>query len=580
MRIIQGNPNAVGDIISVTLENRGITDIVEYLNPTNYTPSDPLKFTRSDEAEALLFHHISIGSIVGVLIDADMDGYSAATLTNKYLLDINPNMKIVFFFHEGKAHGLTDAIMKQVKDSDIDLLIIPDAGSNDVEQMKELDELGIDILVLDHHEVDKFSEVGVIVNNQLCENTNKHLVGAGVVYQFFKRFDEKMSIGTLDNYLDLVAIGQIGDSSDIAVPEIRALVTKGVQNLNNKFFRTVIDNLVGEGINPAPREFSFTLIPLVNAVVRVGTLEERQLIFEAMNDIGAERTFEVKKRKKNANTGKFDTLTFEYDLYTYAWDVATKVKARQAALVKKLVAALEESTDHSYGIAIAQVPDNIDVQGVSGLVANKLVNKYDKPSLVLSQKEETWTGSGRGYEKVIADFRQWCEKSDLVEFAQGHANAFGIGIHSEKLEAFKDYAKKIEAPEETVYEVDLILEKLDGQHAELIDRNRHLFGGSVTEPFIGVQRLKVPKRFISFRGSVFNIYTWGVSCVQFGANVMDIEDKLNRIDGNEVLVTMVGEYSMNNWNGKKTPQFIIKDIEFESVEELNKKVLTADDIIF
>lgn len=399
MRIIQGNPNSVGDIISVTLENRGITDIVEYLNPTNYTPSDPLKFSRADEAEALLFHHVSIGSIIGILIDADMDGYSSATLTNKYLLDINPNMKIVFFFHEGKAHGLTDAIMKQIKDSDIDLLIIPDAGSNDVDEMKELDELGIDILVLDHHEVDKFSEVGVIVNNQLCENTNKHFVGAGVVYQFFKRFDERLSIGTLDNYLDLVAVGQIGDSSDISIPEIRALVTKGVQNINNKFFRTVIDNLVGEGINPAPREFSFTLIPLVNAVVRVGTLEERQLIFEAMNDIGAERTFEVKKRKKNKDTGKFDALTFEYDLYTYAWDIATKVKARQAALVKKLVAALEESTDHSYGIAIAQVPDDIDVQGVSGLVANKLVNKYDKPSLVLSQKEETWTGSGRGYEK-------------------------------------------------------------------------------------------------------------------------------------------------------------------------------------
>ena len=87
--------------------------------------------------------------------------------------------------------------------------------SNDYEKHKELKEKGIDIIVLDHHEAPKISEDAIIVNNQLCEYPNKSLCGVGIVYKFLQALDEELWQSKADNYLDLVAIGEIGDSMDI-----------------------------------------------------------------------------------------------------------------------------------------------------------------------------------------------------------------------------------------------------------------------------------------------------------------------------------------------------------------------------
>jgi single-stranded-DNA-specific exonuclease len=566
--------NYTGDLISTTLENRGIEDLELYYNPSGEYDSNPQLLMNVEKGTQLYLSELNKGTKTGLVVDADMDGYASASVIYQYSKILQGDADITPFFHEGKAHGLTEHIMKQVYKSGVKFLIVPDAGSNDVEQIEALETNGIKVLVIDHHEVDKFTDKGVIVNNQLCDHTNKNLVGVGMVYKFLQ-FIDGQGIGELDKFLDLVAAGQIGDTSDISDPEIRNLVTKGLDNIQNKFFKEVIgEPQLGRKI--APKDLSFGLIPLINAVVRVGTLEERELIFEAMNDIGDDRIFPVIKKKKNPVTKKFDQVPFDFTVYQQAADLAAKCKNRQAALVKKLVAVLEDTVDNNHGVVIGKVPDEIDPQGVIGLVANKLVGKYDKPCLLLNEKEKgKWTGSGRGHEKTFPDFRAWCESTGVTDFAQGHANAFGIGVTEENLPKLFEAASGVEKNEAN-YEVDILTNKPDPGHAELIDKNQRLFGGSVKEPFIGIKNLVIPKRFISMKGSTLNLWSYGVSMVQFGSSPNFFAEVMNYPEEN-VTLDIVGFYGINDWGGSRKPQLIIKDIE---IANNNNDEVTVDNIVF
>lgn len=571
MKIIQKGIYT-GDILETALNNRNIADLELFLNPENAPESDPLKFKRANEGRKLLLHHLKNRHPIVIVVDADADGYTSSAIMYQYIMDLYPESEIYYIVHDGKAHGLTDNVMKEIEEIEPKLVITPDGASNDVEKIEELENKGINVLVIDHHHVSKFTDKGVIVNNQLCEHTNKNLVGAGVVYKFLQGIDVELGTNHVEKYLDLVAVGQIGDSSDIADPEIRKLVLKGIDNLQNKFLKVAMSQDVGLVKELSPKDFSFSVIPLINAVTRVGTIEEREILFEALAGIGDNRIFTVEKKKKNKNTGKFDNVLIDFNLFEYAYDICTKAKNRQAAIVKKLVPIIEESIINDSGILIAFTGDN-EYPGVTGLVANKLAAKYDKPVILLNEKEETYTGSGRGHEKTIKDFRQWCEDSKLVEFAQGHDNAFGISIRKENLEAFKEYTKTVQK-REVIYEVDIITNKPSKEDCEIVDKNSRLFGGSVSEPLIGIIGLSVPKRFISAKGSLLNIFSWGVTCVQFSHSPEFYEELMNYPEEN-VRLNMVGHYGMNNWNGRKTPQFIIKDIEIVYVDEINE-----DNIIF
>ena len=572
MKIVQKG-NYSGDIIKTVLENRNIPNLELFLNPEQALESDPFEFMNSEKGRSLLFKHLEKGSDISILVDADADGYTSSTIMYRYLMDLRSKSKISYIVHDRKAHGLTDRVMEELAETKPGLVIVPDAGSNDIAKIEELEKNGINILIIDHHVVSEFTDKGVIINNQLCPITNHQLVGAGVIYKFLQGFDKEYGFNKVDNYLDLVAVGQIGDSSDISNPEIRKLVLKGLENIKNPFLKVAIGQDLGF-VKLTPKDLSFGVIPMINAVTRVGSMEERELLFEAMAGIGEGRIFAVEKKKKNKDTGKFDKISLNYNIYEYGYDLCTKAKNRQASVTKKLTPIIEKNMLDCGGIIIAFTGDD-EYPGITGLIANKLVNKYEKPVLLLNETEDSYTGSGRGHEKTIKDFRKWCENSNLVEFAQGHDNAFGIGIRKDKLDDFKNYSKTLQKTE-LIYEVDLITDKPNKDLCEIIDKNRSLFGGSVSEPIIGIIGLTVPKRFISVKGQMLTIWSYGITMIQFSASNELIDSIF--INAPDIFTfNIVGSYSMNNWGGRITPQLIIKDIEivFEKEEEINE-----DNIIF
>lgn len=156
------------------------------------------------------------------------DGYTSAALLINYLSKAFPKLEIAWRLHEGKEHGL---ILDEIPE-DVDLVIVPDSGSNQFEEHKALKKKGIDIIVLDHHECSKESENAIVVNSQISPDyENKQFSGVGITYKFCKALDEKLGASHADKYLDLVAVGNIADSQDMRSLETRHFVKKGLKEL-------------------------------------------------------------------------------------------------------------------------------------------------------------------------------------------------------------------------------------------------------------------------------------------------------------------------------------------------------------
>jgi len=585
MKIIQKG-NYDGNIIDTVIENRSVEDVETFLNPTDKDMLDVKKLHNMELAAVALIAQVGVGARISILVDADADGYVSSSIMYQYIKKLDPFANLNYILHTGKAHGLTEDIMDKVVNLEIDLLIIPDAGSNDHEALDKLITMGIDVIIIDHHEIEDISLIPkkvIIVNNQteLNEETNKDLVGAGMVLKYCEMMDQMLVDKFAHEFYDLTAIGQIGDASDISKNEIRYIVFKGINNIKNKFVEEVLMDHFGSLDNIAPKDFSFSVIPLINAMTRVGKETEKDLLFRALNNIGADEVYRVNKKKKNKITGKFDINEVEMSIYEYALDICKSVKTRQANIVKKILTNLRENIDNTGGIVIGILEDGSNLS-ITGLVANKLATKYQKPALLLYYDGENYRGSGRGYIKVMPSLKDWCNETKLVEYAQGHANAFGISVPEENYSAFKENTKNIES-QDIVYEVDLIMdEDIDKNIILELNDNKYLFGGSFENASLAFTNIAVDKRFIKQRGQMLNIFHKGVDIVMFAAPNGLYENLVNNFDA-FITCDFVGEPSVNSWKDEETPQLILTDmIKVNGAPKKSNlpKEITAADLVF
>lgn len=564
-----------GNIVETVLENRGIENPQLLLSPDNSSDKDAFGLMNIDRGIRIFLAHILVNSRIGLVVDADADGITSSSIMYQYIKEINPQSQITPFFHRGKAHGLTEEIMEQISSSDVDFVIVPDAGSNDLKSIELLKAMGIDVLIIDHHEVEEITPHGILINNQLKENeySNKNLVGAGLVLRFCEAVDTKLNKPVARKFYDLAAIGQIGDGSNISENEVRNMVFKGLSNIQNKFVRTVLEDMVEDIDNIAPKNLSFSIIPLINAVVRVGTLQEKEDLFRAINYIDDGDTITVVKRRKNKTTGKFDKFDVEQSFQEFVYDACKKIKARQKSLTDKVLASLNGNINNDGGIAIA-ILDTTEYAPITGLVATKISSKYQKPTLLLQKIEKTnnnktevfYAGSGRGNTKILKSLKDWCNNTGLVEFAQGHANAFGLKINEDKFDKFIEATKNVET-EEFVYEVDAqIKEKPDCGLIIDVVNNQKIFGGQASEPLIAFTNIKVNKSFIRQRGSMLKFFDSGVEFVMYGAPSGLFESLTNNFDS-YVEMDFVGRASSNSWGGRMTAQLILEDCDRSPISD-------------
>ena len=372
---------------------------------------------------------------ITVVVYSDADGFTSAAIFINYLYAQWPEYAathIDYILHTGKQHGLADCYEDILNDNWTKLVVIPDAGTNDVDEMQALLDNGIDVICMDHHHSDVWNKNAIIINNQICDYPNKNLSGAGVTWHMCRAMDSYFSNG--GNYfevkchsvdlLDLAALGNLSDMMDYRSLETRAIINLGLKNIKNPFFYYMTEknefsiNKMG-GINYM--SIAFYVTPFINAMVRSGTAEEKDMIFKSFLQMYA---FEEIPSGKRGHKGEMVPRVEE------AVRICTNVKARQTKLQDSTMALLEnkilEENLLDNAILIFKCEPGQVEKNLAGLVANKIQAKYQRPCLVLikskskDDKEVFYRGSARNYNmSEIQDMRQLCEDTGDVEYAQG-----------------------------------------------------------------------------------------------------------------------------------------------------------------
>ena len=293
-------------MVEQVLITRGIPaeEVQHYLHTTDSDIINPEVIENITNGAKMLISHISQNHKIMVQIDSDCDGYTSAAVLVNYLNRLFPGFvqnNITYRVHETKTHGI---IINTVPE-DVKLVIAPDSSSNEFEIHEELKAKGVDVLVIDHHNTTHFSEHACVINNQLGDYPTKSLSGVGMVYKFCSYLDQLLGVNYADDYLDLVALGVLADVMDLKAFETRHLVDRGLKNIRNPFFKGMVakqDYSLKGKVNPVG--VSFYIAPGVNAITRVGTIEEKMMLFESMLEF---RAYEQVPSTKRGAKGQFET---------------------------------------------------------------------------------------------------------------------------------------------------------------------------------------------------------------------------------------------------------------------------------
>ena len=562
--------------IEQILTNRNIqySEIQHYLNSTDKDINSPLLLGENllKNAATAIIKHIQANDKCAIVCDCDCDGFTSAALMGNYLYELFPawtETNVSYLFHEGKQHGLNDLI-EQINQLEVSLIIVPDAGTNDLDAHKIITAKGIDLIILDHHLIEQKDKntKAIIINNQDSdmEYPNKELSGVGVVWQFCRYLDSLLKQNKADNFLDLVALGLTGDMMSLTSIETKHLINKGFEpnNIHNPYIYGMWQKnsfKLGDHINSI--DAAFYIVPMINAVQRSGTLEEKILLFNSMLKYKA---FKMIPSTKRGCKGQ------EEKLVDQAVRMSTNVKNRQTKAQDAGMELLEKKIEKEgllkHKVLLFTLKDGQVDRNIAGLIANKLAAKYQRPCCVITETDNNYQGSARGYEASgLTNFKDICEESG-VEWAQGHQNAFGISIAIDKLESFIDNTDRALAniSSEPVYYVDYIYTGGDVNPQDILTIGglKELWGKDFNEAMVAIKDLKISKDMVQVYRKSNNTLKITlpnkVNIMKFNATDEECE-MLENQTGAYVQMDIVGTCHINEFFGNVTPQIFIEEYE-------------------
>ena len=233
------------------LKDRGVLPNEEDKRKDFFCPSfeknllPPLNLDHMKEGAELLISHLEKGCRIYLVVDSDCDGYGSAAMFYNYLtehLSDKYDFTIEYHIPTGKEHGLRTIMDIFEGEKKWDLVVLPDSSSNDYEEHKQLKEMGMDVLIMDHHSADSYSEDAIVINNQLSERyENKELSGVGVAYKFICYLDELFGMNYANDYLDLAAFSEISDMMKMNTIENRLICDYGLSHIKNQFLKELIE---------------------------------------------------------------------------------------------------------------------------------------------------------------------------------------------------------------------------------------------------------------------------------------------------------------------------------------------------
>lgn len=563
-------PPRVQVMLNRGIPPKGIPDYIqgttEHINPPEALGEELLR-----AGARMLISHIKSNHKAYIIVDSDCDGMTSAAHMINYLYEVFPawtQTNLNWGLHEGKQHGLPDFI-DRLETSDYDLVICPDSATNDIECIERLHNNNIDVLILDHHLSDvPISPYAVTINSQY-NYPNPQLSGVGVVHKFCQYLDTLLGTTYSDKFLDLTAVGLMGDMMSMTAIETKEMIFQGLKDeaivnplihglaTKNEFALSKSDYLPSSrnGLKITPIGAAFFVVPLLNAICRSGEMEEKELVFNSMLTMKA---FDIiPSNKRGHKLGETERVLDQ------ALRCTTNVKNRQTrneeAGMELLTSRAEDMLDNKV-LVFALEPDEIS-STISGLVANKLASKYQRPVYVLFKNAEGASGSGRGYTATgIENMKAVSESSTACNWCRGHENAHGCSLNdvdkfvNDMNEALKDISTEI------VYRVDYMWDASDIDNnaiLELAQLNDYI-GTDFARPMVYIHDCTI-KDYMIMKDAHLKINLAGGA----SAIVWSVDETLkNRLQaGEQVTINFVAKCCQNEWNGNVTPQLIVEDWE-------------------
>ncbi len=541
-------------VVESILHYKGITDeqeIEEFLSDKPKKTYDPFFMKNMKEAVDKIKHHIHNDNKIVIFGDYDVDGVTSSALLVEFFSNISNNIDYYIPNRFSEGYGLNKDAIKSIKeDMKADLIITVDNGISSFEEVAYAKEIGIDIIVTDHHNPpEKLPECIIInVKQDGDEYPFKELCGCGVAFKLAQALQRELDLpkSVLSTPLDLVALGTIADLVPL-IDENRTLVKYGLKRINSNKRLGILCLRKEVGLDEkeiSAGRIGYVLGPCFNAA---GRIEDAKLGVKLLLEKNEEEATKVAAILHNLNSER------------------QAIQEKGEEFARLLVET--NYMDHDFLVVRA---DGVS-EGVIGIVAGRIKDLFYKPTLVVTKTEEGYIkGSGRSI-KGINIYDELVNVSDLFLGFGGHEMACGFSLEEDKLDELREKldkrAKEIKAysPEMFVPKINIMTElDADQLSVNLINEISKLepYGMANPKPLFMIKDIQVNPSWtkgcgnnnvhLKFSGKKGNTFLSGI-----GFSLAEKYDGLN----NQNSVDVVFSPEINEYNGKITPQMVMEDIK-------------------
>lgn len=541
----------ISKICAGLLINRGIIDsksAQEFLDANILDLHDPFLLKDMHRSVLRIKQAIAANEKIMVWGDYDIDGITSVALLLSVLKDMGALVDYYLPNRLEEGYGLNKKGAKAAKRKQVKLLITVDCGICAHEEIEYLNELGIETIITDHHQPkagsipDSFAVINPL--QKCCPYPYKYLAGVGLAFKLACALTNQPR-AILEQYLDLMALGTVGDVAPMS-GENRILVKAGLENFSqskNFGLRALMEVSGLSGKQISTRHIGFILGPRINASGRLGSPDDSLKLLLAKTELEALHLAQ-KLSKGNRTRQRIASKTLQEAIE----QVESRINFKEHSII-----VLAAANWH---------------QGVIGIVASRIAERYLRPTIMMSLDDEFGRGSGRSIGNFhLLEALTKC-KDLLVEYG-GHKRACGVRIKKDKFaeffQAINHVAKTMLVPEDLIPSLEIDLEvPLSDVNERLIAEFDSLapFGVDNPVPLICSSNLTI--KSTPYRISGNHVKFWvsdgQCSCEAIGYNKAS---ELSKLKVNQ-RISLAYSPSINNWQGNFSIQLKIEDLKLAS----------------
>ncbi|WP_347711818.1 single-stranded-DNA-specific exonuclease RecJ [Olsenella uli] len=545
----------VSSLVARTLAARGVKDVDEarrFLTPSLERDwADPLLIPGMEGAAQRVGAALDRHETIAVFGDFDVDGMSATCLLTLALRKLGGDVHPYIPYRFGEGYGLSDeALSRVIEGCDPDLIVTVDNGIAAREEVSHLGERGIDVVVTDHHEPAELVPVGVPVTDPKIDPAcvSRELAGAGVALKLVQVLGERRGQPDLwRRYTEVATLGTISDMM-LLEGENRALVADGIAQMRQTRRPGIVALAATSGVDLSSitaDELPFSLIPRLNAAGRMGTTD---VAFDLL-------------------------LTDDAAVAAVLAGRLERTNAERREIESRLTDEAMEKVEATYdGGRVVVVGGEGWHEGVKGIVASRIANRYHVPSILFTISDGVARGSGRSVGTVDL-FRAVERCSDVLVRFGGHAGAVGVTCAASNLDAFRSRLGEVmgQLPEEQFVDRGEVSAPvgLSEMSVEAIDSLEVLqpFGQGNKKPLFAVHGVCMRNRTrVGASGNHLRfVATDGVNPVPA---IMFRTPQIERACDCEAAVDLVFEPVNETWQGRTKPKLMVRDILYRDAVDL------------